>query len=100
LHIHSHPGVVRNTAAGVDEVPGMLDRLSTGDIAADLRGEYGWSEQQEIRFRFFLVHHREAIDHLLPTVDRYLSKAALILGWLFLVPVLAIFFLRDGDPSL
>lgn len=91
------PRVVRNTSSAVDEIPVLLNRLSTGEMAADLRGEYGWSEQQESRLRFFLVHHKETIDRVLPTVDHYLSKAALILGWLFLVPLLAIFFLREGE---
>jgi predicted PurR-regulated permease PerM len=66
-------------------------------MAADLRGEYGWSEQQETRARFFLVQHRESIDHFLPTLDHYMSRAAIMLGWLLLVPILAIFFLREGE---
>jgi predicted PurR-regulated permease PerM len=91
------PGVVRNTTKFMDQVPTLLDRLSTGDIAGDLRGKYGWSEEQEARLRFFLVKHKEQIQHLLPVVDRYISNTAVLLGWLFLIPILAIFFLRDGN---
>jgi predicted PurR-regulated permease PerM len=90
------PGAVRNTTKLLDETPALLDRLSTGDIAADLRGKYGWTEEQELRLRLFLARHKEQIQHLIPTVDRYLSNAALLLGWLFVIPILAIFFLRDG----
>ena len=91
------PGVVRNTTKLLDETPALLDRLSTGDIAGDLRGKYGWTEEQEARLRFFLARHREQIQNLVPIVDRYLSNAALLLVWSFLIPILAIFFLRDGD---
>jgi len=91
------PRVARNAVKLMDQTPILLDRLSTGDIASDLRGKYGWSEEQEFRLRFFLAEHREQIQHLIPAVDRYLSNTALILGWLLLVPILAIFFLRDGD---
>jgi predicted PurR-regulated permease PerM len=91
------PGVVRKTTKFMDEMPVFMDRLSTGDIAADLRGKYGWSEEQEFRLRFFLAKHKDEIQRLVPTVDRYLSNAALLLGWLFIIPILAIFFLRDGD---
>jgi predicted PurR-regulated permease PerM len=80
----------------VDEVPVLLDGLSTGDIATELGGKYGWSEPQEFCFRAFLARHREDIQGLVRGVDRYLSNAAQVLGWLFLIPVLAIFFLRDG----
>lgn len=93
----SAPGLARNTAKVMDEVPGLLNSLSTGDIATDLRGKYGWSEEQELRFRAFLARHREGIQRLVPVVDRYLSSTAQVFGWLLLVPVLAIFFLRDGD---
>jgi len=91
------PGLARNTVKLVDEVPVLLDGLSTGDIAAELRGKYGWSDEQEFRFRAFLARHREDIQGLVRSVDHYLSNAAQVLGWLFLIPVLAIFFLRDGD---
>ena len=91
------PGLARNTVKLVDEVPVLLDGLSTGDIAAELGGEYGWSEQQEFRFRAFLARHREDIQRLVRGVDRYLSSVAQVLGWLVLIPLLAIFFLRDGD---
>src|SRR5262249_30830185 len=91
------PGLARNTTKFMDQVPTLLDRLSTGDIAGDLRGKYGWTEEQEVRLRFFLGRHKEQIQHLIPIVDRYLSNGVMLLGWLFLVPILAIFFLRDGD---
>src|ERR1700690_3936541 len=45
------PGLARNTVRLLDEVPVLLDGLSTGDIATELAGRYGWSEQQEFRFR-------------------------------------------------
>lgn len=91
------PGVGRNAVRLLDEVPSVMDGLTTGNIATELKGKYGWSEAQESRFRAFLARHREDIQGLTATVDRYLSNAAQIAGGLFLVPVLAIFFLRDGD---
>jgi predicted PurR-regulated permease PerM len=91
------PSAVRNARKLLDETPVVLDRLSTGDIASDLKGKYGWSEEQEFRLKFFLTKHKEQIQRLIPAVDHYLSNTAVIFGYLLLVPVLAIFFLRDGD---
>jgi len=91
------PGLARNTAKFVDETPALLNSLSTGDIATELRGKYGWSQEQEFRFRAFLARHRQSIEGLIPAVDRYLSNAAQLFGLLLLIPILAIFFLRDGD---
>ena len=91
------PGTARNTMKLLDNTPAFLNSLSTGDIATQLRGKYGWSEEQEFRFRAFLARHKDNIDHLVPTVDRYISNAAQLVGVLLLIPILAIFFLRDGE---
>ena len=90
------PSLATSTARVLDEAPAFLNSLSTGDIASDLRGKYGWSEAQELRFRAFLARHKQDIQSLVPTVDRYLSNTAQIFGCFLLIPILAIFFLRDG----
>jgi predicted PurR-regulated permease PerM len=91
------PKLASNTAKLIDEVPILLDGLSTGDITIELGAKYGWSEEQEVRFRAFLARHKDDIQGLVGRVDRMLANAAQILGWLLLIPILAIFFLRDGD---
>ena len=91
------PGLARNTMKLVDEVPVLLDGLATGDIATQVGEKYGWSEGQESRLRSVLARHKEDIQGLVRVADRYLSDGVQVLGGFLLVPVLAIFFLRDGD---
>src|SRR5262249_50646155 len=91
------PGVGKNAMKLVDEVPTFLNGLSTGEIATELRGKYGWSEAQEFRFREFLDSHKQNIQGMVPAVDRYFSSAAVLIGSLLLIPILAIFFLREGE---
>jgi predicted PurR-regulated permease PerM len=91
------PAAVRNTLKAVDQVPTILDRVSTGEIAADIGDKYGWNDEQKARLRTVLVRHREDSQGLLKWIDRSLSQAAQIVGWLALIPVLAIFLLRDGN---
>jgi len=91
------PGLARNTVKLIDGIPVLLDGLSTGEIADELGGKYGWSDEQEFRFRAFLARHRVDVQALVRGVDLYLSHAAQALAALALIPVLAIFFLRDGD---
>jgi len=91
------PRAVRNTVKLVDEVPVVMNGLATGDIAADMREKYGWSETQELRFRNFLARHKDDIQGLVRSVDRFLSIAAQVFGLGLLIPILAIFFLRDGE---
>lgn len=91
------PSLGRNTITLIDEIPVLMDGLSTGDIATELGGKYGWSDQQELRFRALLARHKEDIQTLVRASDQHLSEAAQVVGWLLLIPVLAIFFVRDGD---
>lgn len=91
------PSVVRNTLKLLDETPALLNGLSTGDIATDMRGKYGWSVEQESRLRAFLARHKDDVQGLVRSVDHYLSNAAQVIGLGLLIPILAIFFLRDGD---
>jgi len=91
------PGLARNTMKLVDEVPVLLDGLATGDIATQVGEKYGWSEGQEARLRSVLARHKEDFQGLVRVADRYLSDGVQVLGGFLLVPVLAIFFLRDGD---
>jgi predicted PurR-regulated permease PerM len=81
----------------IDGIPVLQQGLSTGEMATELGEKYGWSVEQEARVRVFLTRHREDIQGLQQWVERSLAQGAQILGWVILIPVLAIFFLRDGD---
>ena len=91
------PGAVRRTVEVVDDIPTVLDRMSTGQIATDLGSKYGWSEKEETRLRLFLLRHKNNVQDLVKVADGYISHAAEVLGCVLLIPILAIFFLRDGD---
>jgi len=91
------PGLGRKTAVLVDEVPAFVDGLSTGEIATDLAQKYGWTDKQEAGLKSFLLRHRDDVQGLVKIVDRYVSHAAEVFGGVLLIPVLAVFFLRDGD---
>jgi len=91
------PRLATNTAKLVGEVPAVLDGLATGDIATQLASEYGWSEATEFRFKTFLIRHRDGIQDLAAMVDRFLVNAAHVIGYVLLIPILAIFFLREGE---
>jgi predicted PurR-regulated permease PerM len=91
------PKLALSTAKLVDEVPAVLDGLASGEIATQLAGEYGWSEATEFRFKTFLVRHRDAIQNLAASVNRFPVNAAHVIGYVLFIPILAIFFLRDGE---
>jgi len=90
------PGFLWQTGKLFDEVPALLDSVSTGQIATEIGDQYGWSEVQELRLKAFLAGQREDIQSLVRSGKQFASSAALALAWLPVIPLLAIFFLRDG----
>jgi len=91
------PSLATNTAKMLDRTPVVLDGLTTGNIATDLRVQYGWTGEQESRIRMFLARHRQNIDNLVGTVDGYLANGVEVFGGLLLIPILALFFLCEGE---
>jgi len=91
------PGLLRHTGKLFNEVPAFLEGVSNGEIAEEIGDKYEWSEARELRLKEFLIRHREETQNLVRSGERYTSSAAQAIGWLVVIPVLAIFFLHDGD---
>jgi len=83
----SRPGeFIRNIAS-------FGDRVSTGEIATEVGPANGWSDEQTLRAKQFLIGHRPMIQKVAAQVQ---GLAAMILGAGAIVPILAIFLLADG----
>ena len=91
------PAVMRKTMQAVDAVPVILDGLSTGEIATEIGDKYGWDDQQKNRVKTVLLRHKDNFQGLQNWIDSSISQAAQIIGWMALIPILAIFLLRDGQ---
>jgi predicted PurR-regulated permease PerM len=87
------PGVLGQSRDLIWKLPGLVDGLSSGEIATQIGGRYAWSDDQELHVKLFLLQHRENVQFLVREAVQFVSTAI----WaLTVVPVLAIFFLRDG----
>ena len=77
-------------------LPALLGKVSSGDIANDIGNEHGWDRATQDKLREFLANHSDDINHY---AERFGLRAAGVAkeAWLILlVPLLAIFFLKDG----
>jgi hypothetical protein len=77
-------------------LPGLLDQISSWTIVTHLGEKHGWSFETQTRVQQFLGAHREAI---ITWARDFGSRATILLTnvvWLIVIPILAIFFLRDG----
>ncbi|HTR24952.1 MAG TPA: AI-2E family transporter [Terriglobales bacterium] len=98
------PRITRQGARLGQSLPSLVDKASSGqlsgslgDLAARFSAEHGWSAATQARIQGFLYDHREDLSHLAQRIGVRAAEAAQEIWVLFLVPILAIFFLRDGD---
>jgi predicted PurR-regulated permease PerM len=85
---HSRP------VALVVEIPAFADKVANGEIASSFRKNLGWTDAQVARLKAFLEGHRSDIEGAKQTVRRGALK---IVGAVLVIPILAIFFLSDGE---
>jgi predicted PurR-regulated permease PerM len=90
------PSVMDEAQKLTHQAPALMDRLGSGTLVKQLGAQHGWSEQTVERVDAFLHEHR---GELTTTIQNFILRAAKSLQnmwWLVLVPILAVFFLKDG----
>ncbi len=97
------PRIARQSARLTESLPGLIDKASTGqlpgqinEIAARIETEHGWSIATQKRIQAFLISRRDDLSSLAQYIGVRVAEAAQGIWVLFLIPILAIFFLRDG----
>ncbi|HEV2117231.1 MAG TPA: AI-2E family transporter [Terriglobales bacterium] len=77
-------------------LPALLGNISSGQIAIQIGKERGWSFDTQLQVKAFLASHSEEIGQLASRAGLRLATLAQNIWWLILIPILAVFFLRDG----
>jgi predicted PurR-regulated permease PerM len=97
------PRIARQSSRLGATLPGLVDKAGTGQIsgqigqlATRIGNEHGWSADTQRRIQGFLVSRRDDLSHLAQRIGIRMAEAVQQFWVLFLVPILAIFFLRDG----
>jgi len=97
------PRIARQSARLGAQLPGLMDKASSGQfsgqigqLAEQIGNEHGWSAATQKRIQGFLISHRDDLSSLAQRIGFRAAEAAQQVWLLFLVPILAIFFLRDG----
>ena len=76
------------------EIPTIADTVASGEIADRVGRNLGWTDAQTSSLRSFLQAHRSNIENVKQTVERSTLN---VVGAILVIPILAIFFLSDGE---
>ncbi len=90
------PQVGREAARLGSTLPGLIDQVSSGTIVKQIGAERGWSHKTQQVVQNYLHDHQADIQNILNRVGLRVAEAAQNIGWILLVPILAIFMLYDG----
>jgi predicted PurR-regulated permease PerM len=77
-------------------VPGILQGLSSGKTAAELEAKHGLSAAQQQRIHDWLARNHDFFARVFARGAASAAYVAASAFWLFAIPILAIFILRDG----
>jgi predicted PurR-regulated permease PerM len=90
------PRLANEARALATALPGLLDKLETGQIAQQIGARRGWSFNTQARLAQFLASHQSTFVNAASSVGKRVAELASHIVWIVLIPILAIFFLRDG----
>jgi predicted PurR-regulated permease PerM len=97
------PRIARQGARLGESLPGLVDKASTGQLSGQIRqlaakigSQHHWSDDTQRRIQSFLLSRREDLARLAQHIGVRAAEAVQQVWVLFLVPILAVFFLRDG----
>ncbi len=90
------PKVTREGAKLGQSLPTLLTQLSSGQIAQQLGAEHGWSKKSTELAQSFLVSHSDEITQVAQRIGLRVADVAKQAWLFFVVPLLSIFFLKDG----
>ena len=77
-------------------LPSLLDKVTTGRVVWQIGAKHGWSNNTQVRVEQFVREHREDILAWVKHFGFYAAHLIENIVWLVIIPILAIFFLKDG----
>jgi predicted PurR-regulated permease PerM len=90
------PKVTREGARLGQSLPALLTQLSSGQIATQLGEEHGWNAKSTELAQSLLAGHSDQITELAQRIGLRVADVAKQAWLFFVVPLLSIFFLKDG----
>ncbi len=97
------PRIARQNARLAESLPSLADNANNGQLsgqidklAAKIGSQHGWSEATQKRIQTSLNNRRGDLYKLAQRLGVRVAEALKQVWVLFIVPILAIFFLRDG----
>lgn len=97
LFLFIGPQIVREGEKLAKTLPNLYEKIASGQIAFQIGAQHGWSYDTKLKIQQFLAGHRDAIINAAQDFGTRLARVGKNAWWLVLIPILAVFFLKDGE---
>lgn len=96
LFFFTGPRIADEAKMLAEALPSLFEKLSTGQIALQIGSKRGWSYATQVRLQHFLANHSNEVLSWVGSLGSRVASAASNAVWIVLIPILAVFFLKDG----
>jgi len=96
LFLLAGPRIAEEAKMLANALPGLFEKLSSGQIALQIGSKRGWSAATQFRLQQFLADHSNVVLSWVGALGTRVAAAASNAVWIVLIPILAVFFLKDG----
>src|SRR4029453_13073248 len=93
--ITAGPRIFREAERLGRELPELMEKVGSGQIAQQFGSQRGWDYTTQLQVQQFLSVHRGEITQYAQMVANRAAELAGNLLWLLLIPILAVFLLKD-----
>lgn len=90
------PLIVGQAENLLEALPGLFQKVSSGQIAMQIGSRRGWSYATQIRVQQFVANHSQVILGFVTSSAGRVAVFAQNAVWVVMIPILAVFFLKDG----
>jgi predicted PurR-regulated permease PerM len=91
------PRVAEEGRSLIISLPTLLDRMASGQFVVGLAHNEGWDQTSQHHIQQFFMNHRNEILNYTEGVAGGLRAPLYHIWWLILIPILSIFFLKNGS---
>jgi predicted PurR-regulated permease PerM len=91
------PRIAAESKSLVTSLPSLVDKMGSGQLVIQVGARHGWSEERLEQIQNYFVAHKSNILGIGTAIAGKLAEPAQHIWWLVLIPILSLFFLRDGQ---
>jgi predicted PurR-regulated permease PerM len=91
------PRIAAEGKSLVTSLPSLVDKMGSGQLVIQVGARHGWSEERLEQLQNYFVEHKNDILGIGTSIAGKLAEPAQHIWWLVLIPILSLFFLRDGQ---